>query len=249
MKLLLDAGNSRLKWATLEHGELTPGGAISYATQPVAKAGDRLADAWAALPVPTSIVLCSVAPAAFTHSVIQWCHRRWSCPIHSVRSQARAHGVTNAYPRPETLGNDRWAALIGTHRHYHGNKCIIDAGTAVTIDLIDAGGHHTGGLIAPGYQSMLHALQSTTRLNIPSHANAPMELSPGNNTADCIHAGVLYSLVGLIEQAARQFADGDNRVILTGGNAGMLRPVLSLHPIHDPDLVFSGLSVIAESQQ
>lgn len=249
MKLLLDAGNSRLKWATLEHGELTPGGALRYASLAATETQDRLAHAWSALPAPTNIVLCSVAPAAFTHSVIQWCRQRWSCPIHSVHSQARAHGVTNAYPRPETLGNDRWAALIGAQRHYRGNKCIIDAGTAVTIDLLDGNGHHTGGLIAPGYQSMLHALQTKTTLDIPSQADAPMALAPGNNTADCIHAGVLYSLIGLIERAGRQFAGGDNRLILTGGNAAMLQPLLSRQSIHDPALVFSGLGVIAESQR
>jgi len=257
MKLLLDAGNSRLKWATLDHDDLTTLGAVSHGSQPVAETRDQLTRDWSSLPAPTGIVLCSVAPAAFTHSVIQWCRRHWSCPIHSVRSQARAHGVTNAYPRPETLGNDRWAALIGAHRHYRGNQCIIDAGTAITIDLLAANGHHRGGLIAPGYQSMLHALQSTTKLTVPASApdpdptpaptDGPMTLTPGNNTADCIHAGVLYSLVGLIEQASRQFADGDNRIILTGGNADILQPILSRDSIHAPDLVFSGLAVIAGS--
>ena len=249
MKLLLDAGNSRLKWAVLGRNGIQQCGAIGYDLEPVAEAGDRLARDWSALPAPTGIILCSVAPAASTRSVIQWCRQRWSCPLQTVRSQAVAHGVTNAYPRPETLGNDRWAALIGAHRHYRGNTVIVDAGTAVTIDLIHANGHHRGGLIAPGYQSMLQALQSTTELDIPSPADRPMEMSPGDNTADCIRAGALYSLIGLIDQAARQFVGGDNRLILTGGNASMLQPVLPRGSIHDPNLVFSGLAVIAESER
>lgn len=254
MKLLIDLGNSRIKWATLDHNGLSTHPPCDYG-----KAADHHQahppEGWSGLPEVDAIVLCSVASAATTRLVLKWCKQRWSCPIVPVKSQAAAHGIHNAYPQPQSLGADRWVAMIGAQHRIDGDKCIVDVGTAVTIDLLDASGHHQGGLIAPGYHAMLSALQHSTGLPIPV-GPPPLQSGPGDNTADCIRTGALYGLTGLIRQSHSQFqrklgASGDHpsRLIVTGGDTAALLPLLPSSTIHEPELLFHGLAVIAESAQ
>lgn len=253
MKLLVDLGNSRMKWATLNNAAPTPRGAIPLASPPDTSPAQPPVE-WSGLPPMDAIVLCSVASAANTRLVVEWCRHYWPCPLVTVRPRAADYGIRCAYPRPETLGADRWAAMVGAHHRQPGNKCVVDIGTAATIDLLDAAGHHLGGLIAPGYHAMLSALNHSTGLPIPP-GPPPPQPAPGDNTADCIRAGALHSLAGLVRvsQAGLQkqlssTPDGPApRIILTGGDGAALLPLLPQQTLYEPDLLFHGLAVIAET--
>ena len=242
MKLLLDAGNSALKWATLGNDGIEQRGVLDYPARPP--------EAWQRLPVIDSIALCSVTPAAQTRGVIEWCRQKWACPLHFIHSQPSTCGVHNAYPNPDQLGDDRWLALIGAHHQYTGDKCIVDAGTAITIDLLRSDGQHQGGFIAPGTHTMMSALHTNTALPPPTNHDNPalhQLLAPGANTADCIRSGVLGALIGLIEKTQREFADGRSSLILTGGGAALLLPHLPSTTHHSPELIFQGMSRVLEA--
>ncbi len=249
MTLLLDAGNSRLKWAILRHGIITAQAALAW------DAIDDLADIWATLPEVTSVLLCSVAPAATTLRVIQCSRQRWSCPLEQIHSTAHRAGVSNAYSRPEALGTDRWVTLIGAHHHFPGNQCVVDLGTAATVDLLNADGAHQGGIIAPGYRAMTQSLHAATGLAIPSPATAAgsasappaPQMAPQADTAAAIRSGALHALVGLIDTSHRGFHAGSAQLLLTGGDAERVRPHLAAPVTHAPDLLFQGLAVLAES--
>jgi len=238
MKLLLDAGNSALKWAVLDDHQIIQRGHEHYqASAP---------SAWSRLGKIDDIALSSVTAAHNSARVLQWCRDSWpQRPPRTIRSQAAACGVINAYPQPDSLGSDRWAALIGANRYCGGNKCIVDAGTAITIDLLQADGQHLGGFIAPGNQTMTSALQTNTTLSRPTAATNP-PLTPGQTTSDCISSGITAALIGLITTVHAGFAGGDSTLILTGGGATALLPWLPDDTHHQPDLVFHGLTRILE---
>ena len=235
MRLLLDLGNSALKWATSEHGHIGHLHSQSLAAGPP--------PAWRDLPEPTAIGLSSVAPAAGTDSVIQWCQQHWRCPVQRFRAQPSAAGVRNAYPRPQDLGSDRWMALIAAHQLRPGTHCIVDAGSAITIDLLSADGQHQGGYISPGYRAMLATLQANTDLTPPDHSHAHRP-HPGHSTADCIRAGINSALIGLIETVHRNFDHGRSQLILTGGDAPILLPQLPDSTLHIPELVLTGIDTL-----
>jgi len=241
MKLLLDAGNSALKWATLDADRIGQRGSSGY--------HDTIPPAWPQLGDLDAIALSSVTTAARTDSMIKWCRQLWpQCPLSIISSPAQGCGVSNAYPQPERLGSDRWAALIGAHRHYSGDKCIVDAGTALTIDLLHANGQHLGGFIVPGNHSMISALQTNTTLAAPTAAALP-PLAPGTNTADCIRQGASGALAALIERVQHQLGGSNGRLIISGGGAAHLLPWLPADTLHQPDLVFHGLAHILETTQ
>jgi type III pantothenate kinase len=145
MLLCLDAGNTRLKFGLFDGGRWLLQDALDYA------AFDELP---ARLPAsPTRIVACNVAGQAVRQR-IEALAGKLGLPLTWLCSTAAACGVTNSYDTPEQLGADRWAALIGA-RALHGGACVVAvAGTATTIDALDASGRFRGGLILPGLALM-----------------------------------------------------------------------------------------------
>lgn len=238
MRLLLDLGNSALKWAIRDSS-----GIGRQHSQPL-KAGPP--PAWRKLPEPTAIGLSSVAPAADTNSVIEWCQQQWRCPVQRFLAQTSAVGVLNAYPRPQDLGSDRWMALIAAHQSRPGASCIIDAGSAITIDLLNADGRHQGGYISPGYRAMLSTLQANTDLTPPDHSHE-YRPQPGHSTADCIRSGISSALIGLIDNVYRHFDNGHSQLILTGGDAPLLLPQLPNTTLHLPKLVLTGIDTLLQT--
>ena len=154
MNLLLDVGNTAVKWACFTNGR--PGTSGRF----VHRAGDvgALADAaWSGLQPADKVLIANVAGREMQTALAAWFLDNWQVPPVFLRATARACGVSNAYSDPATLGIDRWAAVVAAHHGYPGAVCVVDCGTAVTLDLVTAGGEHRGGLILPGIE-MLHQL-------------------------------------------------------------------------------------------
>ena len=250
MKLLIDIGNSRIKWATLVRGKLHPGGDAPRPADENAVAACA-AQLWEDVKKPKSVVVSNVAGLAFAASLGEWIEAYWEVQPHFVVSEQTAFGVTNAYTVPERLGPDRWAALIAARRRSDGAACIVDAGTAVTIDVLAADGAHQGGLIIPGLEMMRRALLERTQDIQPASA----EPAHGNrallarDTRDGVDGGTLYTLVAVIDRVTADVAaelGGEPARFLTGGNAADLLPLLAGDYHHVPELVLEGLAVIAE---
>ncbi|CAI8870020.1 MULTISPECIES: type III pantothenate kinase [Methylococcus] len=243
MKLLIDIGNSRVKWARSEPGRYTFGGAFATDASSLAEACESQ---MAALPRPEAVLVSNVAGTRAGRLLADWASARWVVPVRFVRSEASALGVVNAYPNPAQLGVDRWLGLIGAWRTRRDACCIVSAGTALTIDLLDAEGRHRGGVIGPGLAMMRAALASLEALG------GAAESCDGffcNRTGPALSSGILHSAVGLIREsqarAARLLAT-EPELLLTGGDAETLRPYLETPVRLVPHLVLEGLHAVAE---
>ena len=174
MKLLIDAGNHRLKWAvtratgrdinrdTGRDTGLDIGDAVTIDRNAPAELHAALTAAWAGLE-PAAVWASCVAGPAVEKVITAVAGRVWNLQPAFIASPARQAGVVNSYPQPARLGGDRWAALVGARRMFPRRAVIVvDAGSAVTVDALDAGGVFRGGVILPGARAMREALRRQT---------------------------------------------------------------------------------------
>lgn len=241
--LLVDLGNSRTKWALLDGSGLRGGGS---AIHPADGLGDEVAEALAALPAPARILVGSVAGADREEALRSLCRQQWNREPRFVTSEPAAAGVTNGYSSPGQLGVDRWLALLAAHADGQGDACIVDCGTAVTIDLVDAAGRHHGGLILPGLRAMRECLLVRTR--IPSFGEAAPRRVLGRETAEAVANGALLAVVGAVRETlrlAQEMLGRMPRLIIAGGDGVLLAAVLGETAELRPDLVLEGLAVLA----
>lgn len=241
MNILIDIGNSRLKWACEHQGNITMQTALLHQHrnwQPL------LLSAWQSLPPPKKLAISSVAKLNILQTVITLVKQLWlQTEIVIPKSMAEGFGVKNSYRYPEKLGVDRWLCLIAARHFYSQAAWIVDCGTAITVDFIDANGVHSGGLIAPGLTLMKKSLlQNTAALNF---SHQPYKVGLANLTEPAIFSGTLYAAVGLVEQALKT-QTVPAVLLLTGGDALLISQHLSQPFIIEPDLVLKGLSIFSD---
>jgi type III pantothenate kinase len=224
MRLLLDFGNTRLKWAlTAAAPDLVQHGVVSY--DPAAVARWRADLSGMASPL-TGIRYASVVTDDQLAAVLQ----HFPGVAHEpFRVAAMADTLKNAYATPDTLGVDRWAAAIGAWQMTHRACLVVSAGTATTIDLIESlpggNGVYRGGLILPGVDLMLQSLhQRAARL---PQAVGVYRVAPdvANTTHDAMTCGALDATCGAIERMARRLPE-DAPWLVTGGAAPSIAEVL-----------------------
>ena len=156
-------------------------------------------------------------------------------------------GISLNYAPRESLGTDRLVAMYAAVEKY-GAPCIVcSLGTATTIDVVSADRQFLGGLIAPGMNTMAAALYINASRLPRVRIDEPAELL-GNSTAECIRSGVYYGYVEMVTRLiARCAAEVEDPLkIVTGGNAGVVSEVAD---VADPDLVLTGLRMLARSVQ
>lgn len=248
--LLLDVGNTRLKWGVLNNGTIRRTGHITQAS--IREGG--LAAMTSKLPRDVDAVMASnVAGASFATRLAGVVGMHCGHEVHFARSEHRACGVTNGYRKPRRLGVDRWVAMIGAWAEFRKACLVVDAGTAVTIDAIDREGQHLGGQILPGMALMREALAGNTS-DLPSvtartaKAARGMDMF-GNSTTAAITHGTLGAVVGAIEHAAHALRESGYRkpaVVLTGGDASRILTALGGAPSHRPHLVLQGLAELLD---
>lgn len=187
--LLIDAGNSRIKWALVGadgvrlHGgasshDEAPGnaapGAAERAGAPAVPAARDFAD-WSALPVPGSAWISNVAGAGVAQRIDAALDAHWPGLSRTViRAMREQCGVTNGYTTPDALGSDRWAGMIGARAAFPDEPVLIATfGTATTLEALRADGTFVGGLIAPGWTLMMRSLgEHTAQLPLLDAHNA-----------------------------------------------------------------------------
>jgi type III pantothenate kinase len=237
MILLIDMGNTRLKWAMAEHGQLHGQAALAN----VQLDRETLKQQWQTLPTPQQVAIACVSASPLLTLVQSISHELWpEATIVQAKSQAQALGVTNAYQQPEKLGVDRWLALIAAHWHYPTAVCVVDCGTAITVDLLEANGEHRGGYISPGLALMKKSLAQGTNALPLIDTSYPDQ--PALSTEAAIHSGTLLAARGLIEHVLATRA-APSQLLLTGGDAHIIAEHLNIPAEIDNDLVLRGLLI------
>jgi len=256
--LLVDIGNSRLKWVLWNDGRLGHPQACSHADwsrrdferhflRPSLKRGLE------------RIIVSSVAAARVGRAFAAAARRATGLEPEFLATERRAAGITTRYFEPWRLGVDRFLGAIGAH-HLAGRRavCVVGVGTAVTIDLIDGRGIHRGGAILPGPELMVRSLLEGTagiarRAREPAGAaNTRRSRTAGmlfaRSTRAAIERGALHAAAAAIDQGvveARRIIGAKPLVVLTGGGASYLQPLLHSKHLSVPDLVLRGIAVRA----
>jgi len=249
--LLFDVGNTRLKWGALKNDRIVRAGSIGHdklKTQGFTPLTTRL-------PANVDYVLVSnVAGTAFATRLAGVIGIHCETDVHFARSEKAAYGVRNAYRQPRRLGVDRWIALIGARAETRSAVCVVDAGTAVTIDAMDKTGQHLGGQIIPGPRLMTAALSKETNdIGLPTGTVRDPGSGMGlfaTNTGGAVQSGTLSAVCGAIERAAKTMRSGGLRpkIVLTGGDASRILKQLDGNVLHRPHLVLQGLAHMVRSK-
>lgn len=161
-------------------------------------------------------------------------------------------GIHSEYETQDTLGPDRWAKMIGvSHINKAGNSLVIDAGTCITIDLLEGGVSYKGGVISPGVQMRFDALHHYTGKLPLVHWDPEFNLESGKNTHDAIRAGVIRGVVYEVEGHLNIYIKKykDLRIYFSGGNAGLLwaqlkNSIFAPQMVLEPFLVLKGLNEV-----
>lgn len=250
MTVLLDIGNTRLKWATLVGERLVNHGSAEHRTSP-----DAAVAAFASAlrePAP-SIVAANVAGEPVAARLRALIRTRPGASLELVATTSERLGVRCAYSDPSRLGVDRWVAVVAAYRAAGGAACVIDAGTAATFDAVDATGQHLGGLIVPGARLLTGALDSGTSDIGPTAAagNVPRGLDLlGRSTEAAVSNGAWLALAAALDRAVAAVANGLGArppVFLTGGDASILSRWLETPVVVRADLVLEGLALFAKA--
>lgn len=216
--LLLDAGNSRLKWTLAGLDGWLCNGTADY------DALESFAVALLSHPPAAEAIGCNVAGPAVAEQLETLLA---PLPISWLRPTAELAGVRNGYREPGQLGADRWAALIGARGVAQGDAIVVMAGTAMTVDALTAEGDFLGGLIVPGFKLMRQALaHGTADLGLPEGALADFP----HSTGEAIVNGALAALAGAVVEMRTRLAARRKRpveVFLSGGDAPRLLPLLA----------------------
>jgi len=248
VSVLVDIGNTRLKWARLEGGRLVDRGTAVHRDSVDA----AFAAFAAALPAkPGRVVAANVAGDAIAARLKSLVAARAGASLELVATTNERFGVRCAYAEPRRLGVDRWVAVLAAYHAARGAACVIDAGTAVTFDAVDARGMHLGGLILPGARLLAAALDRNTS-DIGSTATAaaaPQGLDLlGRNTDAAVGNGAWLALGAALDRAAATVARAlavKPIVYLTGGDADTLAGWLETRVEIRADLVLEGLALFA----
>jgi type III pantothenate kinase len=232
--LLIDLGNTRLKWVLASGKEFV---------------GEPVATPWPAGVLPWAqwraagirrVGIVSVVTSTRTTELAHAVSAQLGVAVRQPFAETSWRGLRNAYPQAWRLGIDRWMGLIGAYHLDPARPCaIVSAGTALTIDLLDAGGRHRGGLIAPGLAAMRAGLLDAAP-GLAVHEGGIASDSVAINSPDAIASGCLQAALGLIEHSVLHPVG--RMILLSGGDAATLSPFL--HAPHElrPWLVLEGLA-------
>jgi type III pantothenate kinase len=245
--LLVDIGNTRVKWASLRDGKQGRMRAAAHENS-----GLALRALVRSAPREVSrVIVVSVVDEALSHVLDTAARRRFGVTPEYIRSTKRAQGVSNSYRDVWRLGADRWVSAIGAHAMAPGAFVIANVGTALTIDAVSASGRHRGGAIMPGPSTMVESLLSGThgirRRASGDRAKARSLFS--TDTASALAAGSMFAAAAFIDRAlieAQRELKGRPQLLLTGGGAPALRRYLKSPSRFVPDLVLRGLAEFAK---
>ena len=253
MVLLIDAGNTRIKWAIVDPASRSPlgnwlqMGSMLHADLSVLNAP------WSAYPIKRALISNVAGPAL--QQQLELTLQSKTVTAERLMSQSFLANIKNHYQDPGQLGTDRFATAVGAHALFPDQDLlIITCGTATTIDAVSAQGDFIGGMIAPGLLIMAESLAKNTQQLPHVQDMALFKATFAGNTNAAILSGCLAAQAGAIEFAAKRFSEltkpstgtEQSLCILSGGAAAYISPSLLIpHKLVD-NLVLIGLQVIAQ---
>jgi type III pantothenate kinase len=193
--------------------------------------------------------LCSVVPKA-TQVALSLCRNTWRLNYLELTPKT-ARGVGIDYPKPNTIGPDRLANAIASKKLFGAPSVVIDFGTAVTFDVVDAKGNYAGGIIAPGLSAMTDYLHEKTAL-LPKIKIREVSAVIGKNTEEAMLIGAVHGyrglIHGLIGDLKRELNCANLPIVATGGCAKLIARKLPEISAVDPLLTLKGLLLAWENQ-
>jgi type III pantothenate kinase len=245
--LLVDIGNTRIKWSVLRGDRLGRQKALDHAG---VTARDLKRQLFARTPGLTRVIAASVAGTRLNRMLAATCRRETGLACEFVASARNAAGLTTRYKEPWRLGVDRFMAVIAAyHMARARGACVIDLGTAMTIDLVDPLGIHLGGAIVPGPELMVSSVLKNT-VGIAKRARGSLASKSlfAQDTRAAIHQGARYAAAAIVDRAvaeAQRTLQRTPLVLLTGGGAVQIEPLLQCSHVSVPDLVLRGVALRA----
>lgn len=246
MLLLIDIGNTRIKWARLSQGTVGEQSAAVHANwtrddfiRQVLNSGARAG----------RVLIANVGGERMGDLARSALAEAWQVEPEFMQSPASGAGIRNAYPEPANLGVDRWLAMLGGRALEPGPICVVSVGTAMTIDGLDASGQHLGGVIVPGPDLMVGSLlKNTSEIARRTSGGQAKEALFADNTLGAIQQGAVQALAALVDRAVatlqRQLGQAP-ALLLTGGASSRLLGAIRSPGREIPDLVLRGLAVVA----
>jgi len=245
MKLLIDAGNTRIKWGLQDGATFKDGGAYVYRDTPL---NERITDIFSSITSALdSIWISNVAGRTMHDALCNFFQDRWQKTPQFPRASRCNFGLKNGYVSSETMGMDRWFALTAAWHRLQKPLLLIGAGTCTTADMVDATGQHRGSLIAPGLRLLQESIvQRVENCQISVNLDVPA-WSFGDTTGSAIHGGCTSLVHSFIEQAYHHAKKvlGNCTPLITGGDAPILLAQLSIPFEYLPALVLEGLALIS----
>lgn len=244
--LLIDIGNTRLKWCRRDRLLKQPAQALIH--------NNDFATAFAQIlqleKNVSAVAIASVQKADVREQILSACQQVFAVVPFMPLSSRQCGKLVNVYPEPARLGVDRWLAMLGALELAQSAVCVVDCGSAITFDFVSAAGQHHGGYIVPGAHIMLTSLLGNTQNIRPTEKSGfDAEFSPGKNTGEAVMHGISFLIHAAIETAFREIGsklDENPRLFLTGGDSNWVAPALSVPHELCADLVLYGLHIAAE---
>ncbi|MCW8930996.1 MAG: type III pantothenate kinase [Gammaproteobacteria bacterium] len=247
--ILIDAGNSFLKIALIDSSDDSN---ITYINLNYTNLYDDLLEQFNDA-VPSQVIVCNVSNPVNFNIISDVIYNIWRIHPYLVQVQQDKYGISTRYTNPRVLGCDRWVAMIAARHEFDKTLCVIDCGTAVTVDVVTESGMHVGGLITPGINTARNSLGLKAN-NLPSVDNNNENINNESsilaiNTQDAILGGTLYQLSAYIERIVseikHEFGE-DIECVITGGDADKIQALTYHNFHHRKTLVLDGLKILAE---
>lgn len=251
MKLLVDIGNSRIKYCFSESGKLFEHKAFDYAC---ARLEQTLENVFDSEPCPdlNRILVSSVAGEDANSIFHNWCHKTYNLDADFAKVVRQFGDLEHAYHDIGQFGIDRWLAMIAARHSEHRDCLVVDCGTATTIDAISASGQHLGGMITPGAALMIESLLNNTQeiRDIVSECRDTNSVF-GRSTHECLALGARQSVIALIETVYHHFQQQSSSkavCLITGGAAAGIIGDMNIEFKHLPHLVVQGLDIWGQAR-
>lgn len=247
MILVIDVGNTRLKWGWLDGTRLSEQQAVVHR--------EVRPEVWSqeifqAVHHPQRVLISNVAGDAMATTLHELTHSTYGVTPEFIIPTRSFHELTNGYLNPALLGPDRWLAVIGAWNLAHTSLCVVDAGTAVKVDSVNAHGQHLGGLIVPGIHLMRESLLTKTGGVAHAMTNSTPSMAGilADNTISAVSRGAVVAAAAMADRAAQlvEQSTGEHpQLFITGGDAALIFESMQTCGVIVPDLVLQGIAVIA----
>jgi type III pantothenate kinase len=232
-----------VNWAIEEHDQFINTGVFNYEKSNFLQ---ELQDNFLSLQKPSAVLVANVAGIDVFNDLQVWVKQQWQLQCWQASVGASFNGLKNSYSDVKQMGVDRWLAMVAAWEKHPSALCVVDCGTAVTIDSIEVHGNHLGGYIVPGIQLMQQALiAKTAGINSTTDKRAVLEYAKDTQTA--INNGATFAIVAMIDRVMSNLANESNcrpKCIITGGMAEIIQPLLQDSFEHEPYLVLCGLLIM-----